>query len=99
MVGLAQFQNNLRNEVRYGLRYLVRERTVGERRIRTLLANEWLPSGELRSRTDRLLFDTLKAATRQIPRYRSIRVDFNVRNVRKALVDRFPILHRTDLLE
>ena len=99
MSGLAELRNDLRNEVRYALRYLVRERPVGERRIRTLLENERLPSEELRSRTDRLLFDTLKAATRQIPRYRSIRVDFNATNVREALVDRFPILHRTDLLE
>ena len=99
MAGLAELRNDLRNEVRYGLRYLVRESAVGEPRIRALLANERLSPEELRARTDRMLFDTLKAATRQIPRYRSIRVDFNVSNVREALVERFPILHRTDLLE
>src|SRR5262249_9692806 len=80
-------------------RYLVRESAVGEPRIRELMANERLPPDELRARTDRLLFDTLKAATRQIPRYRSVRVDFDEKNVREAVVDRFPILHRTDLLE
>ncbi len=91
MSGLAELRNDLRNEVRYGLRFLVRESTVGERRIRSLLANERLPPDELRPITDQLLFDTLKAATRQIPRYRSIKVDFNVANAREVLAERFPI--------
>jgi phenylacetate-CoA ligase len=98
MSGLADLRNDVRNEVRYSLRYLIRESTVGERRIRALLANERLPPEELRKHADRLLFETLKAATRQIPRYHSVRVDFNVTNVREALVDRFPIIDRSDLL-
>lgn len=98
MSGLAELRNDLRNEVRYGLRFLVRESTVGERRIRSLLANERLPPHELRPITDQLLFDTLKAATRQIPRYRSIKVDFNVANVREVLAERFPIIGRAELL-
>jgi phenylacetate-CoA ligase len=98
MSGLAELRNDLRNEVRYGLRFLVRESTVGERRVRSLLANERLPPEELRPITDRLLFDTLKAATRQIPRYRSIKVDFTVDNVREVLAERFPIIGRTELV-
>jgi phenylacetate-CoA ligase len=98
MSALAELRNGLRNEVRYGLRFLVRESTVGERRIRTLLENERLPPEALRARADRLLFDTLKAATRQIPRYRSIRVDFNAANAREVLAERFPIVERADLL-
>ena len=98
MSGLAELRNDLRNEMRYGLRFLVRESAVGERRIRSLLANERLPPEELRPITDQLLFDTLKAATRQIPRYRPIRVNFNVGNVRQVLAERFPIIGRAELL-
>ena len=99
MSGLAELRNDLRNEVRYGLRFLVRESTVGERRIRTLLENERLSPEALRARTDRLLFDTLTAAIRRIPRYQSIKLDFNVGNVRDVLADRFPIIDKNDLLE
>jgi len=98
MSGLAELRNDLRNEVRYGLRFLVRESTVGERRIRSLLANERLAPEELRPITDQLLFDTLKAATRQIPRYRSIRVDFTAANAREVLAERFPIIGRAELV-
>ncbi|MEJ0037129.1 MAG: hypothetical protein WDO68_13795 [Gammaproteobacteria bacterium] len=98
MSGLAELRNDLSNEVRYGLRFLVRESTVGERRVRSLLANERLPAEELRAVTDQLLFDTLKAAIRQIPRYRSVKVDFDAASAREALAARFPILDRTDLL-
>lgn len=98
MSGLAELRNDLRNEVRYGLRFLVRESTVGERRVGSLLANERLPPEELSSITDRLLFDTLKAATRQIPRFRSIKVDFNAANAREVLTERFPVIGRAELL-
>jgi phenylacetate-coenzyme A ligase PaaK-like adenylate-forming protein len=98
MSGLAELRNDLRNEVRYGLRFLVRESTVGERRVSSLLANERLPPEELRPITDRLLFDTLKAATRQIPRFRSIKVDFNAANARDVLAERFPVIGRAELL-
>src|ERR1044071_5122578 len=98
MSGFAELRNDLRNELRYGLRFLVRESTVGERRIRSLLANERLPPEELRPITDQLLFDTLKAATRQIPRYRSIKVDFTAANVREVLAERFPVIGRTELV-
>jgi phenylacetate-CoA ligase len=98
MSGLAELRNDFRNEVRYGLRYLVRDSAVGERRVRSLLANERLPAEALRAVTDRLLFDTLKAATRQIPRYRSIKVDFSPANAREVLAERFAITDRADLV-
>jgi phenylacetate-CoA ligase len=98
MGGLAELRNGLRNEVRYGFRFLVRESAVGQGRIRSLLGNERLPVEELRAVTDRLLFDTLKAAIKQIPRYRSLPLDFSAANVHEVLTERFPIVHRTDLL-
>ena len=90
--------NSLINELRYGLRFLVRD-AAGERRVRWLLDNERSSPEELRARTDRLLFDTLKAAIRRIPRYRSIKLDFNAANAREVLAERFPIIDKGDLLE
>src|SRR6185369_10453298 len=98
MSGLAELRNDFRNEVRYGLRYLVRDSAVGERRVRSLLTNERLPADELRAITDQLLFDTLTAAIRQIPRYRSMKVDFNAANAREVLAERFPIVDRTNFM-
>lgn len=95
MSGLAELRNDLRNELRYGLRFLVRDSAVGERRVRSLLANERLPPDELRAISEQLLFDTLKAAIRQIPRYRSMKVDFNAAHAREVLAERFPIVDRT----
>jgi phenylacetate-CoA ligase len=92
-------RDKLRNELHYGLRFLVRDNLLCERRIQALVARERLPERELRSVTDRLLMDTLKAAVRRIPRYRSVKVDFNEASVREALVERFPIVDRNDLVE
>ena len=99
MSGLAELRSDLKNEMRYGLRFLVRESTVGERRVSALQSNERLSPEALRARTDRLLFDTLTAAIRQIPRYRSIKPDFTVANVREVLTERFPIIDRHDLVD
>jgi phenylacetate-CoA ligase len=90
---------NLRNELRYGTRFLARDNLLFERRIRALLAQERLPPEELRSITDRLLVETLKAAVRRIPRYRSVKTDINTRNVREVLAEHFPIIDRSDLID
>lgn len=87
----------LRNELKYGLRFLVRDTLSYERRIQTLLAQERLPKERLDAVTNGLLMDTLKAAVRRIPRYRSLEADFNVASVREALVEHFPIVDRRDL--
>jgi phenylacetate-CoA ligase len=89
----------MRNEVKYGLRFLVRDTLNSERRVRTLLAHERLPRERLDAVTDRLLTDTLRAATRRIPRYRHVKTDFDAGNVREALVGQFPIIERQDLTE
>jgi phenylacetate-CoA ligase len=89
----------LRNEAKYGLRYLVRDTLQSERRIQTLLAQERLPRDRLDAVTNRMLTDTLRAAIRRIPRYRHVKPDFDARDVRQALVDRFPVIGRSDLIE
>jgi phenylacetate-CoA ligase len=89
----------LRNEVKYGLRYLVRDTLQSERRVQTLLAQERLPQDRLDAITNELLVDTLRAAIRRIPRYRALKMDFDAGNVRDVLVERFPIIDRSDLME
>jgi len=87
------------NELKYGLRYLVRDTLQSERRVQTLLAQERLPQERLDAVTNQLLVDTLLAAIRRIPRYRNVKADFDASNVRQALVERFPVIGRTDLNE
>ena len=89
----------MRNEVKYGLRFLVRDTLNSERRVRALLAHERLPRGQLEAVTDRLLTDTLRAATRHIPRYRGVKTTRDAGNVREALVTQFPIIEKRDLTE
>ena len=89
----------MRNEVKYGLRFLVRDTLNSERRVRALLAHERLPREQLEAVTDRLLTDTLQAATRRIPRYYGVKTTIDAGNVREALVTQFPIIEKRDLTE
>ena len=89
----------MRNEVKYGLRFLVRDTLNSERRVQALLAHERLPREHLEALTDRLLTDTLRAATRHIPRYRGVKTTIAAGNVREALVTQFPIIEKSDLTE
>jgi phenylacetate-CoA ligase len=89
----------MRNEVKYGLRFLVRDTFNSERRVQALLAHERLPRERLDAVTDQLLTETLRAAVRRIPRYRGVGTNFDASNVRHALVAQFPIIERRDLTE
>jgi hypothetical protein len=80
----------MHNEVKYGLRFLVRDTLNSERRVEALLANERLPRERLDAVTDRLLMNTLLAAVRRIPRYNGVKTDFDASNVRAALAGRLP---------
>ncbi len=89
----------LRNEVKYGLRFLVRDTVQSERRIQTLLAQERWPQEKLDALTNQLLTETLRAAIRRIPRYRNVGTDFGVSEARQVLRECFPIIDRRDLIE
>jgi phenylacetate-CoA ligase len=89
----------MRNEIKYGLRYLVRDTLNSERRVQTLLAHERLQPDRLDAVTDRLLLETLRAAVRRIPRYAGVKANFDTGNVRAALAEHFPIIDRHDLTE
>jgi phenylacetate-coenzyme A ligase PaaK-like adenylate-forming protein len=88
----------MHNELKYGLRYLVRDTLRSERRVQALLTHERLPREQLDALTDELLMDTLRAAVRRIPRYRDIPVDFATVSARQALA-KFPLIDRNDLVE
>jgi phenylacetate-CoA ligase len=89
----------MRNEVKYGLRFLVRDTFNSERRVQALLAHERLPREQLEAVTDRLLTDTLRAATRHIPRYHGVKTPIDGGNARDALVTQFPIIEKRDLTD
>jgi phenylacetate-CoA ligase len=92
------FRTVLRNEVKYGLRFLLRDTLQSERRLQTLLAHErWSPD-RLEAEAHRLLADTLRAAMRRIPRYRDLQASFQASDAR-GILGRFPIIDRGDLLE
>jgi phenylacetate-CoA ligase len=87
----------MHNEIKYGLRFLVRDTLNSERRVQALLAHERLPREQLDAVTDRLLTDTLRAAMQRIPRYQGVKADFDAGNVRETLVEHFPVIERRDL--
>ena len=89
----------LRNEVKYGLRFLVRDTLQSERRIQTLLAHERLPARQQDAVTNQLLTDTLRAAIRRIPRYRAIKAGFDATKVREVLANHFPVIDKYDLTD
>ena len=89
----------LRNEVKYGLRYLMRDTLQSERRVQTLLAQERLPRDRRDAITSQLLLDTVRTAIRRIPRYRDVKeTDLHPGNVRDVLAERFPVIGKSDLI-
>src|SRR5690349_16867043 len=75
----------LRNEVKYGLRYLVRD-PLSEKHVQTLLAQEHMPQERRDAITRQLLLETVRAAIRRIPRYRGVKAtDLDPGNVREVL--------------
>lgn len=89
----------MRNELKYGLRYLVRDTLNSDRRVQTLLSHERLPRERLDAVTDRLLTESLQAAVQRIPRYRDLGEKLRAGRVRDILAEYFPVIEKTDLTE
>ena len=89
----------MRNEFKYGLRYLVRDTLNRDRRVQTLLSHERLPRERLDAITDRLLTESLQAAVRRIPRYRGLGERLRAGKIREVLAEHFPIIEKNDLTE
>ena len=80
----------MRNELKYGLRFLVRDTLNSERRVQTLLSHERLSRERLDAVTDQLLTESLRAAVRRIPRYRALQGRVHAGQVRVILAEPFP---------
>src|SRR5579871_1368528 len=89
----------MRNELKYGFRFLVRDTLNSERRVQTLLSHERLPRERLDAITDRLLTESLQAAVRRVPRYRPLGKKLRPGNIRSVLAEYFPIIEKSDLIE
>ena len=89
----------MHNELKYGLRFLVRDTLNSERRVQTLLSHERLSRERLDAITDRLLTETLQAAVRRVPRYRDLGEKLRTGRVRDVLTKHFPIVEKNDLTE
>jgi len=96
----SSLRSGLRKEVKYALRYLVRDTRQSERRVQALLAQERLPQERRDAITSELLLETVRRAIRRIPRYRGVKeADLHPGNVRDVLADRFPVIGKSDLIE
>jgi len=89
----------MRNELKYGLRFLVRDTFNSERRVQALLSHERLSRERLDAITDLLLTESLQAAVRRIPRYRALKEKLSAGNVRQVLAEHFPVIEKSDLTE
>ena len=89
----------MRNELKYGLRFLVRDTLNSERRVQTLLSHERLSRESLDAVCDQLLTESLQAAVRRIPRYRALQEKLQAGKVREILAEHFPITEKSDLTE
>ena len=98
-MAFARARYRMRNELKYGLRFLVRDTLNSERRVQTLLSHERLSRERLDTVTDRLLAETLQAAVLRIPRYRTLKEKLHTGPVRKILADHFPIIEKSDLTD
>ena len=89
----------MRNELKYGLRFLVRDTLNSERRVQALLSHERLSRERLDAVTDQLLTESLQAAVRRIPRYRTLQGRVHAGQIRAILAEHFPIIEKSDLTE
>ena len=98
-MAFARARYRMRNELKYGLRFLVRDTLNSERRVQTLLSHERLSRERLDAITDRLLTESLQAAVRRIPHYRDLGEKLHTGKIREVLAEHFPIIGKSDLTE
>jgi phenylacetate-coenzyme A ligase PaaK-like adenylate-forming protein len=92
------FTFDVRKELQYGGRSLLRDNIVCRRRVRRLIEHERLSADELGRMTDALLLRSLRHAVRRLPAYREISLSCEVPDVRDWLREHWPIIGREDLL-
>lgn len=87
-----------KNELKYGLRSLVRENPYARRIEAGLRANEALDAGQLRQQSQRYLQRSLRAAIAGLPGYAHIPAGFAAEQAEQVLREHFPIIDKTTLL-
>jgi phenylacetate-CoA ligase len=91
--------NELRHELRYGGRALVRDNVLCRRLVERLRAHETMDEEALREMGDRLLHRSLQAAIAKLPYYTHIPRDFAPSEARQVLREMFPIVDKRTLVE
>ncbi|HEU4374069.1 MAG TPA: hypothetical protein VFS02_11290, partial [Telluria sp.] len=89
--------SQLRNELLFGTRALLRDNPLSRLRLRALRRNESLTREQLDRLQDKLLHRTLRAAIARLPFYAHIARDFPVSEAREVLRT-FPIVDKATLL-
>lgn len=98
MMGTSSAAYRLQKESYYMSRAVLRDNPVCLARVQRLLRQERWSREQLNKQGLTLLYRSLKAATRRIPFYKSVKIDFTPSEAADALVDRFPIITKDDLL-
>lgn len=88
----------LQKESYYATRGLLRDNPLCLVRVQQLLRNERRSPKELQQKARERLYRTLIAATRRIPFYKDIKIDFSPAEAEQALRERFPIITKDELL-
>lgn len=89
----------LRKEILYGGRALVRDNALSQRLVRKLRRHEAMEPEALQALNDRLLHRSLQAAIAQLPYYAHITRDFAPHEARQALRELFPVIDKSVLLD
>ena len=89
----------LRKELLYGGRALVRDNALNQRLVDRLRRHEVLDDYALKVMGDRLLHRSLQAAIAKLPYYAHISPDFSPVEARQVLREMFPIVDKRTLLD
>jgi len=89
----------LRKELLYGGRALVRDNALSQRLVQRLRRHESLDDYALKVLGDRLLHRSLQAAIAKLPYYAHISPDFSPVEARQVLREMFPIVDKRALLD
>lgn len=87
----------LRNELRFGTRALLRDNPLSQWRLRSLQRNESLDRAQLQQLQAVLLHKTLRTAIARLPLYAHIPGDFDVAAAPEVLRTMFPIIGKETL--
>jgi len=89
---------SLKNELRYGARFFLRENMLSRAMLRQLRANESKSVAQLQQMSLGYLHATLQTAIARLPFYAGLPRDFGVAEAAQVLRERFPVIDKLTLL-